>query len=475
MSEQATIAGPVTLEGVGLHSGEAVKMTLLPGDPGAGVVFRRVDLPGRPSVVARVENIVSRPRRTAIRSGEAEVHTTEHLLAALWAAGVDNLVVEIDRPELPGLDGSALPFYEAVREAGIATQGTVASELTLAQPVAVRSLEASAVAMPWEPAEGKRGLKVGYTLDLTPLGTRSAAWVGSQFLELELDEETFVREIAPARTFVLEEEIAALREAGLGRGANTRNTLVVSGDGVIENELRFPDEFVRHKLLDLVGDLYLLGSRLHGHVVATKSGHALNAQLSRGILTSCVPSKNGTGTRPRDGRANGVNPTSARGHDDSERRARETREIMSRASDGLEHTDIRRLLPHRYPMLLLDRVVEFESGKRAVGVKNVTCTEQFFEGHFPDRPIMPGVLQVEAMAQLGGILLRERPENSNKLAVFLSIDDTKFRRPVVPGDQLVLTATLEKLRGATAQIRGEAHVGGKLAAEARMRFMLLDP
>ena len=284
MFEQKTITAPVKLGGVGLHTGQEVALELVPAEPDTGVVFVRTDLPGRPRVEAHTQNLASRPRRTALVKGEAEVQTTEHLLAALCGAGVQNVEVRIDAPELPGLDGSALPYYEAVKEVGVEAQGQPARQLHLRKPIGLTDKGASLVAL-----SRASGLSVAYTLDYS--GIRRACdlpgellGLATQFIEIEFSEESFAREIAPARTFVLEEEVQQLRAAGLGKGANTQNTLVLGREGIIDNKLRFRDEFVRHKVLDLLGDLYLTGCQLHGHLLAIKSGHSLNVQLARLIL-----------------------------------------------------------------------------------------------------------------------------------------------------------------------------------------------
>lgn len=442
MIRQKTIVRPVSLKGIGLHTGEDVCVEIVPAAPNTGVFFTRTDLPDGLKIPASVFNLVHHPRRTALGNKNAEVHTVEHLLATLLALGVRNLEVRVDGPELPGLDGSALPYVEALQDAGLTEQDAPAREIHLRSPVAVTDREASVVAV------GRPdGLSVSYTLDYnSPL-------LDTQYFSVEVTEETFVQEIAPARTFVLEEEVRQLRTAGLGKGASTENTLVLGANGVIDNELRFKDEFVRHKILDLLGDLYLMSFPLCAHVVATKSGHSLNWQLAKSILEAEAPT-----SVPEEGHGR-------------------TGDGQGGLSDTTEPMDIRlveKILPHRYPFLLVDRVLEIREGRFAKGLKNVTFNEEFFQGHFPGRPVMPGVLQVEAMAQLTGIVLLSRPEYSSRMAYLLSLDRVKFRRAIVPGDQVILEVELKTLKKRTVEGSGRAFVDGSLAAEATFRFMLME-
>ena len=431
--KQRSISQPYELAGVGLHTGKASTIRLLPAPAGHGVVFVRTDLPDRPRIPADVDFVDTSGRRTSIRFEGAEVHTVEHLLAALHSLRIDNAVVEIDGPELPGLDGSALPFVEAVRAAKPCDVEAPRKEFQLLTPLAVSTPggESSIVALPAE-----RGLAFSYTLDYS-----ENPFVGAQYYAIRLSESAFVNEIAPARTFCMEAEAAALRQAGLGQGATYENTLVFGDKGPIENRLRFPDEPVRHKVLDLIGDFFMLNLDLSARIVATKAGHELNTLMVRALLQHVRDTEIAEGLR-RD--------------------------------STIDIREILRILPHRYPFLLIDRVIEIEGLKRAVGIKNVTINEPFFQGHWPQAPIMPGVLIVEAMAQLAGVLLFRKLDNTNKLAVLLSIDKVKLRRSVVPGDQLRIEAEALKVRSRSARVHCRATVEGKLACEAQINFMLTD-
>ncbi len=430
---QRTIREPRSLSGVGLHTGAETTVRLEPAPADHGIVFVRIDLPDAPRLPADIDFVDGSGRRTAIKVSGAEVNTIEHLLSACSGMGIHNLLVKIDGPELPGLDGSALPYVDTIKAAKPVEQDAPRKEFQLLTPLSVSDAgsDCSIVALPAE-----RGLSFSYTLDYS-----DAPHVGSQYLSVKLDESTFVNEIAPARTFCLEHEAAALQAAGLGRGATHENTLVFGDRGVIDNRLRFPDEPVRHKLLDLIGDLSLIGVDLHARIVATKAGHGLNAAMVRALTTHIRDTEIAEGLR-RD--------------------------------STIDIREILRILPHRYPFLLIDRVIELEGFKRAVGIKNVTINEPFFQGHWPQAPIMPGVLIVEAMAQLCGVLLLRKFEGTGKLAVLLSIDKVKLRRSVVPGDQLRIEAEALKVRSRSARVHCRATVEGKLACEAQINFMLAD-
>lgn len=425
--KQRTIAKSSSLEGVGLHTGEPVKVVFKPAEEDAGVAFVRRDLPGSPQIPASVTCLSGQMRRTALKNGEVEVFTVEHVLAAAAGLDIDNLRIEVDASEIPNADGSALPFVRALKKAGIVEQERERRVFRVGSPVAVGEEGMSLSALP-----GGDGLEVSYTLQY------DVPSIGTQHMTVEVNEETFCREIAPARTFSPKEEVMELRELGLGKGASYETALVVTETGVVDNELRFPDEFVRHKVLDLIGDLFLLGAPIRGRIVGVKSGHSLNAKLVR-LLKDAMEKEEG-----------GAEKTEL----------------------GIE--EIMEILPHRYPFLLVDKVIHIEKDKRVVGIKNVTNDEFFLQGHFPGRPVMPGVLQIEAMAQVAGVLLLRRGERKGKTPFLIAVEGARFRRPVVPGDQLRLEAEVVRVRSRAGQVRTKAYVDGQLVAEAEIKFMLMD-
>ena len=435
MESQHTIAKPVSMSGLGLFSGTPVSITFRPAAENQGIVFVRTDLGGR-QIPALVGNVVKRERRTTISNGDASVDTCEHCMSAVAALNIDNLTIDITAPEVPGADGSALPFYEALLEAGVVAQEAPRTRLKITEPVVVRQGDAMAMAVPSDPGE-EPGMHVVYELDYSKVPA-----IGRQLRSFDFRNGNYAREIAPARTFVLDHEAKALRQAGMGTHLTEEDVLVIGERGPLgTGGMRFADEPVRHKIVDLIGDLYLLGAPIQGRIIAFKSGHALNHALVRAIIRKC-------------GRQNRLETALTR--------------------TVIDIRKLSRILPHRYPMLLVDRVVELEGDKRAVGIKNVTFNEPFFQGHYPGTPIMPGVLVVEAMAQLSGVLIGQGLENVGKLAVLLSLDRVKLRKPVTPGDQLVMEAEAIRIRSRIAHMRCKAYVQGELAAEAEVKFMLVD-
>lgn len=426
--KQRTLRTPVEFSGPGLHSGEIVRARILPAPVDHGVEFLRTDIEGAQPIPATIAYHSQKDRRTRLARDGAEVETVEHMLAVCAGLGLDNLTVEMSGPEMPGLDGSALEIMRLVQQAGVVDQSAAAKHFKLEQPVYVRDGAATLVALPSD----KPALTVQYAAAFDEPGVEGGTF------QLDLTPESFGREIAPARTFCLASEVEMLKKAGFGKGATRENTLIL---GDPETRMRMPSEAVRHKMLDLLGDLRLLGADLHAHVIATRSGHSTNAELVRRLV--------------------------------DQMQAAETAGLAKRES-GLEVREILRMLPHRYPFLLLDRVVEVEGAKRAVAIKNVTINEPYFQGHFPAAPIMPGVLQLEAMAQLAGVLLLRRLENTGKLAVLWAIDKVKLRGAVTPGDQLRLEVETLRSKDQVAQVRGTGTVGGRVVCEAVLMFTLID-
>jgi UDP-3-O-[3-hydroxymyristoyl] N-acetylglucosamine deacetylase / 3-hydroxyacyl-[acyl-carrier-protein] dehydratase len=431
---QQTLSREVSLEGVGLHTGEPGRITFRPAAENTGVRFIRTDLPGSPTVDVRPENATFDPRagrRTILQQDGVQIHSMEHALAAVSGLGLDNLLIETDRMEIPEpADGSALPIAQALLSAGFESQPRPKRHIKVTKPVRWKEGDIELVAVP------HNGCRLSFTIVYDhPL-------VGSQSLTLDVDPETFLREIAPARTFVLERDLDSLRRAGWIKGGRLDSAVVIGADRILNpGPLRFPDEFVRHKMLDLLGDLFLLGAPVLGHVSAVRSGHEGHVAFVKRLKE----------TLPLPGRRAGGPP------------------------DEWDTTSILDLLPHRYPFLLVDRITSLDEGHFIEGVKNVTINEPFFQGHFPGHPIMPAVLILEAMAQAGGLLLLHSVGDPNdKLMYFMSIDGAKFRRPVTPGDQLHMKLRMLKLKNRVAKMRGEAYVDGQLVAEAEFVATVVD-
>ncbi len=424
--QQRTLSKSVLLEGQGLHTGRPVKIVLSPSGPHTGILFSRSDLDANLKVRATVENVLSDElRQTALRVGTGVVRTIEHLMAAFHGMGVDNAQVEVDGDELPGMDGSAREFVEAIQRTGLVEQNAPRRWIEVKKPLFVDRGDQSIVILP------ASNLMISYTLSYQHEDLKD------QFMTVHALPEIFERELAPARTFCLKDEANMLLAQGFGKGANLSNTLVFEHNLPIENTLRFENEACRHKILDLLGDLFLAGGFIRGHIIAARSGHSLNVEFVRELLMA--------------------NP-----------------EKKMPSSSTLNVTEIQKILPHRYPFLFIDRIEKFVPGVSAVGYKQVTVNDYFFQGHFPSHPVMPGVLIIEAMAQVGGVIMLSKPENSNKIAYFMSIDSAKFRQPVMPGDELRLEVEVQKIRARTGQCAGRAYVGDKLVCEAEVKFAVVD-
>lgn len=435
--KQRTINKEISISGIGLHTGCEVNVTFKPAEVDQGIIFIRTDLPGSPSIAAAPSNLCPDedvPRCSAICLGDIKIYTIEHLLSAAWGLNISNITIEMDAQELPGLDGSSIEFIKLFKKAGIREQGKDQEVYVIKEPIGIEKNGASIYIFPSD------CFKVSYTLDY------DNRLMKSQFFEAIVDNQIYEKEIAPCRTFCLENEAKELQEMGLGKGASYSNTLVVGEDGVIDNQLRFNDEFARHKILDLIGDLYLLGMPIIGHVFAFKSGHFLNMNLMKKIY---------------------------------KQREKYLRKVVVPVYnwDGKKEIDIKgimSILPHRYPFLLVDRVIEIEQGKKAIGIKNVTINDNFFEGHFPTKPVMPGVMMIEAMAQSAGVVILTNKDHRGKVAFFMAINNVKFRKVVSPGDQLVMEVEVIRDKARTAQVKGIARVANEVVAEAEMIFSFTD-
>jgi UDP-3-O-[3-hydroxymyristoyl] N-acetylglucosamine deacetylase/3-hydroxyacyl-[acyl-carrier-protein] dehydratase len=417
-----TLAREVTLTGVALHSGVTSSAVCRPAGAGQGITFTQ--LGGKTAAVpARPHRVGATERRTGLGEGDDAIYTVEHLLAAAFALGLDDIAVEVDGPELPILDGSFEPWLKALESAGVSEYPGQPVCFVVRAPFA---LSVGGASYRVAPADEFR-LTVSVEWDHPVIGRQTGEWT--------VDAGTFGREIAGARTFGFERDVAELRSRGFALGGAVENVIVLSDDGVVGTTLRWPDEFVRHKAGDVIGDIALIGGRLKAHIIAERPSHQGNVALAERLIR----------TAERQG------------------------------GQVLEISRIMEILPHRYPFLLVDRIIDVEQDRRVVGIKNVTINEPFFQGHFPGHPIMPGVLIVEALAQAACVLLMDKQIDPTKhVAYFMALDNVKFRRPVVPGDQLRLEVTRLQGRGRTWRLKGEAYVEGQLAAEAEMLARVVD-
>ena len=415
-----------------MFGGKEAKVTFRPAPVDSGVVFVRTDVPEPVRISAVASNLAERSRRTTIKNGTVSIETVEHCLAVVNALEIDNLVIEVEGPELPAPDCSSAEYLKILKRAGVVEQNLSRKEFVINKPVTITSGDASIYALPY----ADDGLNITYDLDY---GGHTG--IGRQIFSCRLSPDYFEKNLAPARTFLLESEAIQFQARGMGTHIGPRDLLVINSDGPIKNSYRFPNECVRHKIVDLIGDLELVGRPLKGRIVAYKSGHVLNQLLARKLYEA----------------------------------AQQQERMQKFGTDALlDIRQIAKILPHRYPFLLVDKVIEVEGDTRIKGIKNVTFNEQFFQGHYPGTPIMPGVLIVEAMAQVSGLLFAQRLEHTGKLAVLLSMDKVKLRKSVVPGDQLILMAETVRLKKKMAQCRCTAMVGDTLVAEAQIRFMLVD-
>jgi UDP-3-O-[3-hydroxymyristoyl] N-acetylglucosamine deacetylase/3-hydroxyacyl-[acyl-carrier-protein] dehydratase len=429
---QKTIKSEGKISGKGMFGGKEAKVIFRPAPEDAGVVFVRTDIPEPVRISAVAPNLTERSRRTTLKKGAISVETVEHCLAAVNALEIDNLTIEIDGLELPAPDCSSAEYFNVLKRAGLVEQQFGRKEFIIREPISINVGDASIYALPYS----DDGLSITYDLDYS-----GHTGIGRQIFTYRVTPEGFGKHLAPARTFLLEAEAKQFQARGMGTHLGPRDILVISSDGPIKNSFRYPNECVRHKIVDLIGDLALVGRALKGRIVAYKGGHSLNQQLARKL------------------------------YEEAERQER----LRKTGTDALlDIRQITRILPHRYPFLLVDKIVEIEGDRRIRGVKNVSFNEHFFQGHFPGTPVMPGVLIVEAMAQVSGLLFAQKLEHTGKLAVLLSMDGVKLRKAVVPGDQLVLTAETIRMRKRGAQCQCKAMVGDAVVAQAQIKFMLVD-
>jgi UDP-3-O-[3-hydroxymyristoyl] N-acetylglucosamine deacetylase/3-hydroxyacyl-[acyl-carrier-protein] dehydratase len=432
---QHTVGKTAGFSGTSLHTGEKVSIKLHPAPVDHGIKFKRQDLQDEPTIDAKIENLKMVERATTIGEGSVRVHTVEHVLAALSAMGVDNVIVEMDANEPPIGDGSAQPYVDVIKRAGVTAQDAPRSFFDVRDTIHVESKTgALLVLLPDET----------FRISCTQAGPNNRF---TQFLSMEITPAIFEREIAPARTFVFYEDVQPLMEKNLIKGGSLENAIVVRGEAVLSKEpLRFADEFVRHKILDIIGDLALVGRPIRGHVVAVKPGHAANAELARALA-----------------------------REQTRRRAMAAPRTIPTGVGGLDTDEVMQILPHRYPFLMVDRIIGFEADNKITGVKSITINEPFFQGHFPGHPVMPGVMQVEAMAQVASILLYKLAKTSSRVGYFMSADDVKFRKPVFPGDTIFIHAELTKARGnRLAKAKCYCVVNDAVVSEGELMFTFLD-
>ena len=460
--KQSTVTSEVHVKGIGLHTGTASEICFKPAPINTGVIFRRIDLEDLPEIPALIENVVDLSRGTTLGIKGIKVHTVEHVLAAIAGLCIDNIYVDINGIEPPVCDGSSLEFVKAIKKAGIVEQDSPRDYITIEETIVYDAVKGEGVELAAIPSDNFR---ITFMIDY------KNPTIGTQYTSMYSIEE-FENEYAPSRTFCFLSEVEMLKEAGLAKGGTPENSLVVidkpwnedevnylkslfdremvvfkGENGILnDSQLRFPNEFVRHKTLDLIGDMYLLGHPIKGHIMAARSGHKANIELVRKIRSYWE--KNRIKMKYQDKKTEGY---------------------------LLDVNAIKRIMPHRYPFLFVDRIIDLIPGKKVVGIKNVTANEPFFQGHFPERPIMPGVLLVESMAQVGGILMLDAEiRTDNKLIFFTGINKAKFRKPVEPGDQIRFELEIVKRRQTLCIMAGKGYVRDDVVVEAELSAIVMD-
>jgi len=457
--KQQTLAAPFTLKGKGLHTGLNIEVTFSPAEPNSGYTIQRIDLEDQPIIEALAENVAATNRGTVVKKGDIQVSTIEHAMAALYCAGIDNCDIQVNAPEFPILDGSAIPYVEAIQQVGIVEQDA--------------KREVFRVTKKYEIEDAESGVKLEIFPDdhfsVTTFVDYPSPVLNNQFAVLN-NVADFNEQVAAARTFVFVREIQPLLAMNLIKGGDLDNAMVIYDQKVEQAELdkmaaaigttapsaetlgyiqkrplQWDNEPARHKLLDLIGDLALIGKFIQGRVIATRPGHGMNNKLARAV-----------------------------------RKDVKRTEIQAPVYDPnktpvLDNVGIKKIMPHRYPMQLVDKIMEFEANDYVVGIKSVTANEPFFVGHFPEEPVMPGVLQVEAMAQCSGILVLNSVDEPERYSTyFMKIDNVKFRQKVVPGDTLIFHVQfMSPLRRGIAEMKGYAFVGDKIVSEAEFMAQII--
>lgn len=432
---QQTLASPATLEGTSLHTGGKVTLTLRPAPEDHGFKFRRIDLPDQPFIAADVDKVQTVERATTLAEGSVKVHTVEHVISALIGMGVDNALIEMDSNEPPIGDGSSRPFVEMIKKAGLVKQNALRRVWEIREPIHQETGDGSIITI-----VPHKSFKVSVT-NVGPDGRFT------QYFSSEVTPEIYEKEIAAARTFVYYEDVKPLLEKGLIKGGSLESAVVIRGEEIMSKEpMRFSNEFARHKALDIIGDLMLAGRRILGHVIAVKPGHGPNTKMAAKMKTEYQRMK-----------------------------AMVPLPVHIPTGEGvLDVNEVMEILPHRYPFLMIDRVIETMGESKCIAIKNVTINEPFFQGHFPGHPIMPGVLQLEGMAQVSSIIMMRKPENAGKIGYFMSADSVKWRKPVLPGDTLFIESEIIKMRGPIGSTKCRCLVNGEVVSEAELKFMIID-
>lgn len=424
-----------------------VHLTFKPAPVDHGIVFRRVDLYGKPELKPRIELVQDKlVRSTDISSGHTSLHTIEHVLSALVGCGIDNCMVELDASEPPILDGSSKHYVNLLQKAEPVEQDAERVYYELKEPISVTDGNRSVIALPYD----------GFKVTCTSADDRG---IHTQHMSIDLDPDTYISEIAPARTFTVYEDIEPLLKMGKIQGGSLDSAIVIKGDQILSKEpLRYDDEFVRHKILDIVGDLSLLGCRLKAHIVAVRPGHKMNSELTKALykLMNAKPEPKALEPVTKD------SPGKKKKLIDPDEKQISIRRILD-------------ILPHAYPFVLVDRVIDIKEDTWIKAIKNVTINEPFFVGHYPGNPVMPGVLQIESMAQAAGLLMLRKISAEGKVALFMSVDKCKFRRAVIPGDQLEIEVEVLKVRAnKLATVAAKCMVDGELASSAQLMFTVMD-